>query len=94
LPCHTPKKNELIFLRFLLLNFLVSVRGALGSEAQTFIRQISARMAGAVLLGCEEASWAPQAVFPSSALRSPSSSLWSCNLFLSFFLPPCTVAVL
>ena len=31
-----------------LLTFAVSVRGALGSEAQTFIRQLSARMAGAV----------------------------------------------
>ena len=48
-----------------LLTFAVSVRGALGSEAQTFIRQLSARMAGAVpyrLL--DEASWATQGCAP------------------------------
>ena len=52
-----------------LLTFAVSVRGALGSEAQTFIRQPSARMAGAVpyldtyrLL--DEASWATQGCAP------------------------------
>ena len=48
-----------------LLTFVVSVRGALGSEAQTFIRQISARVAGAVpyrLL--DEASWATQGCAP------------------------------
>ena len=42
-----------------LLTFVISVRGALGPEAQTFIRQLSARVAGAVpyrLL--DEASWA------------------------------------
>ena len=41
------------------------MRGALGSEAQTFIRQLSARMAGAVpyrLL--DEASWATQGCAP------------------------------
>ena len=41
------------------------VRGALGSEAQTFIRQLSARMAGAVpyrLL--DEARWATQGCAP------------------------------
>ena len=52
------------------LTFAVSVRGALGSEAQTFIRQLSARVAGAVpyqLL--DEASWATQAgVCPSAPL--------------------------
>ena len=48
-----------------LLTFAVSVRGALGSEAQTFIRQLSARVAGAVpyrLL--DEASWATQGCAP------------------------------
>ena len=48
-----------------LLTFGVSVRGALGSEAQTFIRQLSARVAGAVpyrLL--DEASWATQGCAP------------------------------
>ena len=51
--------------RLRLLTFAVSVRGALGSEAQTFIRQLSARMAGAVpyrLL--DEASWATQGCAP------------------------------
>ena len=39
--------------RLRLLNFVVSVRGALGSEAQTFIRQLSARVARAVpYTGC------------------------------------------
>ena len=41
------------------------MRGALGSEAQTFIRQLSARVAGAVpyrLL--DEASWATQGCAP------------------------------
>ena len=51
--------------RLRLLTFAVSVRGALGSKAQTFIRQLSARMAGAVpyrLL--DEASWATQGCAP------------------------------
>ena len=51
--------------RLRLLTFAVSVRGALGSEAQTFIRQLSARVAGAVpyrLL--DEASWATQGCAP------------------------------
>ena len=71
--------------RLRLLTFVVSVRGALGSEAQTFIRPSSGRslpgwrgrIAGAMpyrLL--DEASWARagprRAVLPSSALRSPS----------------------
>ena len=58
-----------------LLTFAVSVRGALGSEAQTsirtssyYIRQLSARMAGAVpyrLL--DKASWATQRGVPPQA---------------------------
>ena len=51
--------------RLRLLTFVVSVRGALGSEAQTFIRQLSARIAGAVpyrLLN--ETSWATQGCAP------------------------------
>ena len=51
--------------RLRVMTFAVSVRGALGSEAQTFIRQLSARVAGAVpyrLL--DEASWATQGCAP------------------------------
>ena len=50
LPAHQPGAR-----RLRLLTFVVSVRGALGSEAQAFIRQISPRVAGAVpyrLLAC------------------------------------------
>jgi hypothetical protein len=57
MPAHDPAGAP----RLRLLTFVVSVRGALGSEAQTFIRQISARVAGTVpyrLL--DEASWATQ----------------------------------
>ena len=43
MPAHQPGAP-----RLRLITFVVSVRGALGSEAQTFIRQISARVAGAV----------------------------------------------
>ena len=60
IPAHRPGAP-----RLRLLTFAVSVRGALGSEAQTFIRQLSARMAGAVpyrLL--DEASWATQGCAP------------------------------
>ena len=60
MPAHQPGAP-----RLRLLTFVVSVRGALGSEAQTFIRQISARVAGAVpyrLL--DEASWATQGCAP------------------------------
>ena len=60
IPAHQPGAP-----RLRLLTFAVSVRGALGSEAQTFIRQLSARMAGAVpyrLL--DEASWATQGCAP------------------------------
>ena len=60
MPVHQPGAP-----RLRLLTFVVSVRGALGSEAQTFIRQLSARMAGAVpyrLL--DEASWATQGCAP------------------------------
>ena len=59
-PAHQPGAP-----RLRLLTFAVSVRGALGSEAQTFIRQLSARVAGAVpyrLL--DEASWATQGCAP------------------------------
>jgi len=56
-----------------LLTFVVSVRGALGSEAQTFIRQISAGWRGRCLTGCSTRRAGPRrAVLPSSALRSPS----------------------
>ena len=51
--------------RLRLVTVAVSVHGALGSEAQTFIRQISARVAGAVpyrLL--DDASWATQGCAP------------------------------
>ena len=60
MPAHQPGAP-----RLRLLTFVVSVRGALGSEAQTFIRQLSARIAGAVpyrLL--DEASWATQGCAP------------------------------
>ena len=60
IPAHQPGSP-----RLRLLTFVVSVRGALGSEAQTFIRQLSARVAGAVpyrLL--DEASWATQGCAP------------------------------
>ena len=60
IPAHRPGAP-----RLRLLTFAVSVRGALGSEAQSFIRQLSARMAGAVpyrLL--DEASWATQGCAP------------------------------
>ena len=62
-PSAVPHQPGAPRLRF--LTFVVSVRGALGSEAQTFIRQISARVAGAVpyrLL--DEASWATQGCAP------------------------------
>jgi hypothetical protein len=42
MPAHQPGAP-----RLRLLTFVVSVRGAVGSEAQTFVRQISARVAGA-----------------------------------------------
>jgi hypothetical protein len=61
IPAHQPGAP-----RLRLLTFAVSVRGALGStEAQTFIRQLSARVAGAVpyrLL--DVASWATQGCAP------------------------------
>jgi hypothetical protein len=58
MPAHQPGAP-----RLRLLTFVVSVRGALGSEAQTFIRQISARVAGAVpYRQLDEASWATQAL--------------------------------
>ena len=60
MPAHQPGAP-----RLRLLTFVISVRGALGSEAQTFIRPISARAAGAVpyrLL--DEASWATQGCAP------------------------------
>ena len=60
IPAHQPGAP-----RLRLLTFAVSVRGALGSEAQTFIRQLSARVAGAVpyrLL--DEASRATQGCAP------------------------------
>ena len=60
MPAHQPGAP-----RLRLITFVVSVRGALGSEAQTFIRQISARVAGAVpyrLL--DEASWVTQGCAP------------------------------
>ena len=63
IPCQPTSQAHPVSLR--LLTFVVSVRGALGSEAQTFIRQISARVAGAVpyrLL--DEASWATQGCAP------------------------------
>ena len=41
IPAHRPGAP-----RLRLLTFAVSLRGALGSEAQTFIRQLSARMDG------------------------------------------------
>ena len=80
MPAHQPGAP-----RLRLLTFVVSVRGALGSEqAQTFIRQISARvMAGAVpyrLL--DEASWATQGCAPlfRSAIMhlrcSPGACCW------------------
>ena len=69
IPAHQPGAP-----RLRLLTFAVSVCGALGSEAQTFIRQLSARVAGAVpyrLL--DEASWATQRGVPlCSARQSPS----------------------
>ena len=61
MPAHDPAGAP----RLRLLTFVVSVRGALGSEAQTFIRQISARVAGTVpyrLL--DESSWATQGCAP------------------------------
>ena len=68
-PAHQPGAP-----RLRLLTFAVSVRGALGSEAQTFIRQLSARVAGAVpyrLL--DEATTGPRRGAPlCSARRSPS----------------------
>ena len=60
IPAHQPGAP-----RLRLLTFAVCVRGALGSEAQTSIRQLSARVAGAVpyrLL--DEASWATQGCAP------------------------------
>jgi hypothetical protein len=61
MPAHDPAGAP----RLRLLTYVVSVRGALGSEAQTFIRQISARVAGTVpyrLL--DESSWATQGCAP------------------------------
>ena len=87
IPAHQPGAP-----RLRLLTFAVSVRGALGSEAQTFIRQLSARMAGAVpyrLL--DEASWATQGCAPPAPLgdhllgpqgacrRHPSEHLLRCG---------------
>jgi hypothetical protein len=60
IPAHQPGAP-----RLRLLTFAVSVCGALGSEAQTFTRQLSARVAGAVpyrLL--DEVSWATQGCAP------------------------------
>ena len=60
LPAHQPGEP-----RLRLVTVVVSVHGALGSEAQTLIRQVSARVTGAVpcrLL--DDASWATQGCAP------------------------------
>ena len=59
-PAHQPGES-----RLRLVTVVVSVHGALGSEAQTLIRQVSARVTGAVpyrLL--DDASWATQGCAP------------------------------
>ena len=71
IPAHQPGAP-----RLRLLTFAVSVRGALGSEAQTFIRQLSAlgsRALCAGLTGCLTRRAGPRRGVPlCSARRSPS----------------------
>jgi hypothetical protein len=82
MPAHQPGAP-----RLRLLTFVVSVRGgALGSEAQTFIRQISARVAGAVpyrLL--DEASWATQGCAPlfRSAITHRVPDIWGVCIWMA-----------